>query len=116
MILIRMSERRSHLNSTEIAKPSSPMIIEVASSMVGYITDEKHPYYNRIELDARISSTIKFDSVLFRHLGFNAWRKRRGDRYTIIIPIDVACAATFEAGPFRICLENMGDSFTRVSV
>ena len=110
------------MNSTEIAKPSSPMIIEVASSMVGYITDEKHPYYNRIELDARISSTIKFDSVLFRHLGFNAWRKgrshikRRGDRYTIIIPIDVACAATFEAGPFRICLENMGDSFTRVSV
>src|SRR5205807_7908050 len=51
MISIRMSERRSHLNSTEVAKPSSPMIIEVASSMVGYLTDEKHPYYNRIELD-----------------------------------------------------------------
>ena len=90
--------------------------------MVGYITNEKHPYYERIELDARISSTIKFDSVLFSHLGFKARRKgrshikRRDDRYTIIISIDVACAATFEAGPFRICLENIGDSFTRISV
>lgn len=107
---------------TEIARPSSPTIIEVASSMVGYITDEKHPYYTRIELDARISSTAKFDKVLFSHLGFKAWRKgrshvkRRDDRYTIIISIDVACTATFEAGPFRICMENIGDSFTRVNV
>jgi hypothetical protein len=90
--------------------------------MVGYITNEKHPYYERIELDARISSTIKFDGVFFSHLGFKAWRKggshvkRRGDRYTITVPIDVACAATFEAGPFRIRMENIGDSFTRVSV
>ena len=122
MTSIRMSARSSHVKSTEIARPSSPTIIEVASSMVGYITDEKHPYYTRIELDARISSTTKFDRVLFSHLGFKSWRKgrshikHRGDRYTIIIPIDVACAATFEAGPFCICMENIGDSFTRVSV
>lgn len=110
------------MKTMESVASSSPTIIEIASSMVDYVTNEKHPYYARVELDARISSTTSFDEVFFSHLGFKIRPKGKNharhidNGYAMIIPIDVACAAMFKTGPFCVYLENIGDGCTRVNI
>src|SRR5205807_1165304 len=76
----------------------------------------------RVVLDAKIASNTRFDRVNFTHLGFQAWRlgssriHMRGDRHIVLVPLDVCGAAQCEIKPFRVILENIGDSLIKVSV
>ena len=97
-------------------------IIEIHTTIDTYHCDEKSPYYQRTSITPRISSTTKFDRVVYHHLGFRAWShgkrmvKRRGDLYTYIGYLETNIDAYLTIPPFKLCLENLGDSFVGVRV
>src|SRR2546429_2754329 len=99
-----------------------PTSIDIRSSVDIDFSDEESPYYERTALTLHISSTSHFDRVTYTHLGFHARSdgKRRirhkSDRYTYIGDLDPNVDAQAVIDPFRLCFENLGDSFMGVHV
>jgi hypothetical protein len=103
---------------------AQPTTIDIEPDMSGYNVDSDDPYFRRTDIDFRISSTTKFERIVFSHLGFRAWSKgkgdyhirRKGDRYISGGTLEAEVSALVEIKPFQICFVNVGDSFLKVNV
>jgi hypothetical protein len=107
--------------STETAK-GSPTIIDIEPSPFADVNDRGHPYYGMTELNVVVRSSAKFDRVTALHLGFKARSQGKrnirfdGSRYIVGEGLEPHVSAWIEIKPFQICMQNVGDSFMRVSI
>ena len=112
--------------STALADSSAtkPLtIIEFSPGItVGELTDRESLYYLRVTLDVLLRSTMKFDKVSIRHLGFHSYKKgkrdikRKDDGYHSGVFLMPNCSAYITLTSLALTLENIGDSFLRVNV
>jgi len=97
-------------------------IIEISARIESLLSDEDSPYYSRVEISPLISSTTKFNRVTYRHLGFHAWSAgpsrilRKGERYTYRGLLGPNVDTEVVIPPFKLTLENVGDSFMGVHI
>jgi len=97
-------------------------IIDIATDVDSSISNGEDAYYQRTEVTAKIKSNTKFDRIFLFHLGFRASRVSqksiylRGGRYISYALLDPNGAASVLIAPFRLTLQNIGDSFCRVNV
>jgi hypothetical protein len=97
-------------------------IIEIRATVDITLTNEDSPYYERTILTPHLSSTTKFERVVYSHLGFHAYSdgkrriKRKGDLHTYIGMLEPNVHAQATIGPFRLCFENLGDGFMGVHI
>src|SRR5947209_12629781 len=98
-------------------------LIEIYASVDMMLADEENPCYMRTELTPRLSSTTRFDRVMYSHLGFHSHsdgqrriKQRLPGRYTYIGLLEPNVDAHITISPFKLTLENLGDGFMGVHV
>lgn len=97
-------------------------LIEITTRIEALLSEKDSPYYNRVEISPLISSTTKFTCVKYSHLGFPAWSVgpsriiRKGDRYTYRGLLGPNVDTQVTISPFKLTLENLGDSFMGIHV
>ena len=100
-----------------------PTKIEILLDTASSLVDEESPYYyKRVILAPYIRSATRFDHVRYTHLGFSAWShgkqaiRHANGLYTYIGDLEPNVDAHIIIPPFKLCLENLGDSFMGVHV
>ena len=103
-------------------KAANLTIVEIHATINVDLDDENDPYYQRTILSPRIVSSAKFGRVSYKHLGFpSPGHGRRtirlvGDKYICIGTLDPNADVHLIIPPFKIILENLGDSFMGVHI
>lgn len=101
---------------------TNPTIVEIHATVDTDLEDENSAYYKRTLLTPHLTSTTKFDYVLYSHLGFHAWShgliniRRKDGLYVYTGLLEPNMDAILTITPFKIKLENIGDSFMAVHV
>ena len=97
-------------------------IIEITATVDSSLEDRSNPYFERTLLTPRLTSTTKFDRVVYRHLGFQAWSRKKeqirhiGDLYRYVGYLEPNFESLLVIPPFKLCLENLGDGFMGVHI
>lgn len=80
------------------------------------------PTYGRSMMHFQLYSTIRFEKVTYTYLGFHARSdgkraiRHRGDKFEYFGLLDPNSDAHTVIGPYRLCLQNIGDGFVGVHV
>lgn len=101
---------------------ASLTVIQITATIDITLDDENDPYYQRTILTPHISSNVKFSGMSYHHLGFptpgygKSNIRHIGDTYTCTGTLDPNTDASLVIVPFKLIVENLGDSFMAVHI